>query len=143
MLYRPPCAARRRRGAAVVELAFLLPILCTLAVIATDFAQVFYYDLTIYNCARNGAVWMSDPVAQKQSPYLTLQDAALADATNISPAPTVTSTGPSAPDANGNQEVSVTVSYTFQTITNYPGVPSTWNLSRTVTMRVAPRLPNF
>jgi hypothetical protein len=50
-------------------------------------------------------------------------------------------TSASGTDSNGPY-VEVTVAYTFQTITNYPGVPSTLNLTRTARMRTFPNTPN-
>src|SRR5712671_2456593 len=79
-----------RRGVAAVELAILLPLLVFLLVIAIDWARVFFYTVTIENCARNGALWASDPYTQNQG-YTTISQAALADASDIHPAPTVTS----------------------------------------------------
>lgn len=130
----------RRRAVAAVELAILLPFLAFLFVVAVDFARVFYYSLTITNCARNGALYGCDPVAAQQSAYASVQEAALADAGNLQPAPSVTSK--TVADASGDQ-VEVTVNYTFNTITQYPGVPSTLNLSRTVRMRMVQTVPNF
>src|SRR5688572_33369045 len=87
-------AARRfvspRRGAAVVELALLLPLLVFLFLVAADFARVFYYSLTLTNCARAGALYASDPATMLESPYPNVQAAALADAANITPKPTIT-----------------------------------------------------
>jgi len=117
----------------------LLPFLMFLVVAGVDYARVVYYSVTVENCARNGAVYASDPVAVSQSPYATVQAAALADASNLSPPPTVTST--SGTDAAGNPYVEVTVSWTFQTITNYPGVPSTTTITRTVRAQVAQAAP--
>src|SRR4051794_34883503 len=73
-----------RRGVAAVELALLLPFLAFLFVLAVDWSRVFYYSLVVENCARNGAIFSSDPYALVQSPYTTVQDAALADAPNLS-----------------------------------------------------------
>ncbi len=131
----------KRRGAAAAELALVLPALAFLFVVGADFARLFYHYQTITNCARNGALYHCDPVAMAQSPYPGTQQAALADAPNLSPAPTV-----AAPrfgsDGNGPY-VEVTVSYSFQTIANYPGIPGTIPLTRTVRMRVARVVPNF
>lgn len=128
-----------RRAAAAVELALMLPLLAFIMVATCDFARLYYDYLTVTNCARNGALWASDPTTSAYSVYSTVQQAALADAANLSPTPTVTlSTGT---DANGNPNVSVTVSYSFQMISSYLGFPSV-NLSRTVEMRVAPATPN-
>ncbi len=50
-----------RRGVAVVELAVLLPLLVFLFVVTVDFARVYYFSLTLQNCARAGAMYASDP----------------------------------------------------------------------------------
>src|SRR5881227_3723666 len=114
---------RSARGAAAVEFALLLPFLVFLFVIAVDWGRIFYYSITCENCARNGAIWLSDSVAQQSSPYTTVTDAALADATNLSPTPAVTSA--TGTDAYGHSYVQVTVTYTFTTVTKFPGVPNT------------------
>jgi Flp pilus assembly protein TadG len=131
-------ASGPRRATAAVELAVLLPFLMFVFVIGVDFARVFYYTLTLTNCARNGAVYGSaDPTHAADT--AGIQAAALADATNLSPAPTVTSS--QGTDADGHPCVQVTAAYTFQMITSYVGIPSSFGLSRTVQMRVAPVLP--
>jgi Flp pilus assembly protein TadG len=137
MLYR---IHERRQAGAAVELAVLLPFLALTAVIALDWARVFYYSVAISNAARQGAIYASDPVAAANSPYADVQQAALADTTNLSPQPTVSST--SGADGAGNPYVEVTVAWTFSTITNYPGVDAPVKISRTVRMRVAPTTPN-
>jgi Flp pilus assembly protein TadG len=126
-----------RRAAAAVELAICLPVLFFFFVIAFDWARVYYYSETIENCARQGALWASDPVAAIQSPYTTVSQAALADAGNLSPQPNVSSAA-GASDANGNATIAVTVTWSFPLVTNYPGIGNSVNLSRTVTMTVAP-----
>lgn len=131
---------RRRCGAAVAEFALLLPLLCFLFVVAIDFSRVFYYSVTITSCARNGALYASDPVAAAESPYTSTQQAALAEASGLSPQPTVSSA--TGTDADGHPSATVTVSYPFQTITNYPGIPATLTLTRSVQMRVAATVPS-
>jgi|SRR5579875_1769243 len=128
---------RRRRGASAVELALLLPVLSLLFLFTTDFARVYYHYSIVTNCARNGALYASDPTAPLESPYANVTDAALADASNLSPQPTVTST-----TSADRSSVQVTVVYPFTTITNYPGIPNPINLTRTVQMRIAPTQPN-
>jgi Flp pilus assembly protein TadG len=133
--------ATRRKGAAAVELAILLPLLAFLFVIGVDYSRLFYHSLTVANCARNGALYGCDPTRDAAaSPYTSIQQAALADASTLSPTPTVTSSYGS--DSSGNY-VEVTVTYQFQTITNYPFVPNTVNISRTVRMMMIPAVPNF
>lgn len=136
----------RRSGASSVELALLLPLLGLLLLITIDFARLYYHYGIVCNCARNGAIYYSDPIAAKESPYSSVQDAALADANpDLNPTPTV-SCNPTAPpypvDSNGNPYVEVTVSYPFSTISNYPGLSNPINLSRTVRMRVVASTPN-
>ena len=118
-------------------MALLLPLLAFLFAIALDFGRVFHYSQIITNCARNGALYACDPNATVVSPYASVNDAALAEAGTLSPAPTVNST--TGTDAAGNPYVQVTVEWQFETITSFPGVPSTVTLTRTVQMRVAPQ----
>jgi Flp pilus assembly protein TadG len=138
MLSHPRSGGRRRRAAAAVELAILLPFLVFVFVAGVDFARVFYHCTTLTNCARNGALYGStDPTHAADT--AGIQAAALADASNLSPAPGVTSAAGT--DADGHPCVQVTVTYTFRMLTNYAGIPSAIDLSRTVQMRVAPVLP--
>ena len=130
---------KRRGGVAAVELAVLLPFLAFLFVIAVDWARIFYYSVVVTNCARNGALYLSDPAPRSTSPYPDVTTAALADAPNLSPTPTVTSTNGS--DSAGPY-VEVTVSYPFTTVTNFPGVPANTTLVRTVRMYAAQQYPN-
>jgi len=120
-------------------MALMLPFLAFLFVIAVDWSRIFYYSMIVTNSARNGALYASDSVSQPTSPYTDVTDAALHDARDLTPAPTVTSTSGS--DAAGSY-VEVTVAYTFQTVTNFPGVPTNTNLVRTVRMSVLPKTPN-
>jgi Flp pilus assembly protein TadG len=152
-----PLRGPARRGAAAVELAVLLPFLCFLFVAAVDYARVFYFAVTVQNCARNGAYYASDYPNNYNNynniyGYTSLDDAILRDAGNLSPAPTYTVSYGNSPDgpfsssakpAAGGGYCQVTVYWTFQTITNYPGVPSTVTLARSSVMEVAPATPNF
>ena len=144
----------------------MAPFLAFILIIAVDFCRLFYAYNTITNAARNGALWASDPLATaapSQSPYGAwttttngFYAATLADANNLNPAlvpgtygtitgtyPTTTGTttmsSTTTPPPPGSM-VSVTVQYPFELITSYLGFSSV-NLSRTVTMRVAPLTP--
>jgi hypothetical protein len=119
-----------RPAVAAVELAIMLPLLTLLFVVAIDWARVFYYDLTIWNCARQGALYGSGAASGA-----TIQQAALADATNLTPPPNVSSAFGT--DVNGNPTIGVTVTWQLPLISNYPGIGKTVNLSRTVWMRIA------
>jgi Flp pilus assembly protein TadG len=138
---------KARRGIAATELAMLLVPLTFVLVAVVDFGRLFYSYVTITNCARNGAIYASSSsTAQAQSPYGSVTAAAQADASNLSPLPTVDSPvysttyngtyGSTTPSGDGY--VQVTVHWTFNTLVNYPGIPRTMNLSRTVTMRLLP-----
>lgn len=130
-----------RAGIAALELAVLLPLLAFLFVVAIDYSRLFYFSLTVMNCARNGALYGSDPTAATTlSPYTSIEQAALADAGNLSPQPTITSKTVS--DSTGTY-VEVTATYQFNTITRYLGAASTVNLSRIVRMRMTQATPNF
>jgi Flp pilus assembly protein TadG len=129
------CSPAARRGTAAAELAVVLPFLGFIFVVALDYGRIFYYDLTVANCARAGALYgSSDPTHATDT--TGIQNAATADATNLTPAPTVSAT--TGNDGSGNPYVRVTVSYTFQTLTNYPLIPTSTTLSHTVQMRVVP-----
>lgn len=132
------CRATRRRnampcGAATVELAFLLPFLMILALGVVDFCRLFYYSVTITDCAFNGALYLSNTAPTSQSPYTSVTAAALAEAGNLNPQPTVNSA--SINDSDGNPAVTCTVSYTFNSISPFPMIPNSVALSRTVQMR--------
>jgi Flp pilus assembly protein TadG len=128
-----------RRGVAAVELAVLLPVLTFLFVISIDWARIYYFSVTLTNVATRGALYLTDPVRQKESQYTSVEQAALADATNLSPAPKVTVANGS--DANGSY-ADVTATWTFATVTNFPGVPSPVTLTRKVRVRLAPAIPD-
>jgi Flp pilus assembly protein TadG len=130
---------KRRHGVAAVELAVLLPLLGFLFVIALDYSRIFYFTMVVTNCARSGAIYGSqNPTNANDTSGISSN--ALMDAANMDPSSlTVTS----ATDSSTNPTyVDVTVSYTFNTLTNYPGVPSTTNITRTVRMLVTPWTPN-
>jgi Flp pilus assembly protein TadG len=138
MRLAPPVPGRARRGAAIVELAILVPLLVFLFVIGTDFARSFYYSLTVANGARNGALYGATD-ADHAADSAGIRAAALTDLGDLTPTPDVSST--TLTDAAGNQYIKVTVTYAFSTITNYPGVPSSFNITQICQMRVQPMTP--
>jgi Flp pilus assembly protein TadG len=129
----------RRRAVAAVELAVVLPFLAFMFIVAVDFCRVFYFTQIVTTGARNGALYLADPNGPNQSSYASLDAAAKADAdSSITNNFTVTST--SGTDTNGAYTI-VTVSYPFQSITNFPGIPATFTISRSAMMRPAPAVP--
>jgi len=136
MLIRRPHTARS--GAVAVELAVLLPLLMFMAVIGVDYARVFSRTLILETASRNACLYACQD-SDKAIDTTGIQAVAQKDLTDVSPTPTVTSSTYTGTD--GFMHVKVTVSMTFKTVTAYPGVPSSTNLSRTTDMRVCPKTP--
>lgn len=128
-----------RSGLATVELTALLPLLAFMLVATVDYSRIFYYSTTLTNCARNGALYGRSSTYDAQSPYASLEAAALADSTNLQPAPLIKSTV--GVDTSGQSFIEVTAGYQFKTLASYPGIPSVVNLERTVRMPLAPNSP--
>jgi Flp pilus assembly protein TadG len=118
----------------------MLPLLVLLFLIAVDFARAFHVSLTLTNCARAGALYACDPVAAMESPFPTVESAALADATTLSPQPTITST--TGVDASGRPYAEVTAQCKFTTMTGFPGIPKEVQLLRTVRMFITANTPD-
>jgi Flp pilus assembly protein TadG len=134
----------RRRGVAATELAVLLPFMCFAFVLAIDYGRIFYFSLTVANCARNGAIYGSQDTTsaldttgiktygQLDGSNLTTSSLNVSSTTDSSTSPTY---------------VAVTASYPFSTITNYSIAPfvetSSTTLSQTFRMAVVPALPTF
>ena len=138
MRLRPPHTPARR-GAAVVEMAIVLPLMMFLLLVGIDYCRLFFFSQIVCNCTRNGAVFVSDPYNIADSPYASLEEAAKADAgSDIKSQLTVTSKTGS--DSLGAY-TEVTVSYPFSTLTSYPGLPKTVTITRTAQVRIAPRVP--
>jgi Flp pilus assembly protein TadG len=148
-------------------MAFMLPFLLFLAVIAADWARLLHHTISADTCARSGALALADETtwyqvpgnenrstpypaayAKAGTPALTAaQQTVLETATRkedpdlpASPNGTITAGWASVTDAGPT--ITVTVSRTFNTISRFPGVPSSQTVSRTVTMKVAPQGTN-
>lgn len=131
---RRACPARER-GQSLVELGLLLPVLLVLVLGAIDFGRLYYSYVTVTNSARTGAQYASASTANASNlPGITA--AVLQDTTSLQTSPTVTAT--TGTDASGNTYARVTVGHTFNTIFQWPGIPNSIPLERTVQMRVAP-----
>jgi hypothetical protein len=136
MISRSRVKNTRRRGTAAAELAAVLSTLAFICIATCDYARSVYATVTVENCARNGAAYAADSAFATQTGYATLDQAVQADASNLSPAPTEIFT--MGTDASGNNYVEVTVSYNFTGNINYPGIPQSNTISRTVRMAVSP-----
>ncbi len=131
-------ARNERKGAAIVEFAVLLPFLLYMTVIAVDWARLMYFSQCVNDCARAGVMWAADAEVRMKSRYKTVTDAALAESPGLQPTPTVNLTNGVDPD--NYPMVTVTVRMRFDTISNFPGVPKSQTITRTVWMRVAPMI---
>src|SRR5947209_20034997 len=110
-----------RRGAATVELAFVLPFLTVMFIMAVDYARVFYYAQIVENCARNGAYYASNYSPQIYA-YPDVASAVAEDAKDLTPAPSVTTRysanadGPYTSTLRTTGFVEVTVSWSFNSL---------------------------
>ena len=154
-----PGVAGRRKGTACAELALLLPFLCFVFVATVDFARIIYFTVTIDNCAHNGGVYGSQTYDNANQQWIgslaqywegpngkiitTEQAATSVDGTNLSPALAKSNVAvASGTDSAGNTTNIVTITYTFNTIVAFPGIPSAVTITRVATARVAPSAPN-
>jgi Flp pilus assembly protein TadG len=146
--------SKRQSGIAATELALVLPFLCFIFAITVDFSRVFYYTISLEYAARDGCYYGSnypglyDFSDSSQTQLQNITSAALGESSNITPAPTVTAyydssyTGTfTSTTASSTGYIRVTVTYTFNTIMNFPGVPSSTTINRSVTMAMAPVTP--
>jgi Flp pilus assembly protein TadG len=158
-LRAPTSFSRRRLGAATVEFALLVPFLCFIFVATVDFARIIYYTVTLDNCAHNGGVYGSQTYDNANQQWIgaqaqywegpngkivsTEQAAADVDGANLTPAMASSNVAiASGTDPVGNATNIVTITYTFNTIVGFPGIPSTVTITRVVTARVAPAIPS-
>lgn len=132
-----------RRAAVAVEAAFIAPFLVLLFLAVADFARVFYYQVEITNCARNGALYGSNLRSYQETawidPYNDVKKATVASGIDLSPALATSQVNvTSGKGSDGNSNITVTVTYPFQTILSYSSYGTTLNLQAQVSMRVAP-----
>lgn len=138
-------ALREDVGQSLVEFALLLPLLVFGLMGGADLARAFAIQLAVQNAARAGA----EAYAINSTPTTSLaQAAAVAE---INRTPTVNATSANVTVAEGQADgsacvhpppaanpcfVTVTVTYTFQTITAWPIVPNTANFNRSTQFRM-------
>jgi uncharacterized membrane protein len=126
-----------RPAVAVLEMAVLAPFIVLLFLVAVDFCRVYFCTQTLEGCAQAAAENASGfaQVAPPTTPQQAAVQAALAEGVSLSPPLT---------DDNISVTVSgnvatVTITYGFQTLTGYPGLPNPLTIVRTVSLRVAPQ----
>jgi Flp pilus assembly protein TadG len=138
-----------RRGAAAVELAMLLPVLVFSSMMAVDFARVAYVQVTLQNCARNGALYEFYTKAGFSLPsgWTSLSAAASADASTTYGSDSTTTIASDAsfsvtatsPGSATNNYVTVTVTYAYKpmalpAMNGLPSIPGSITLSQSATM---------
>ncbi len=142
----------RRAGTTTVELAMLLPLLLLIALGAVDFGRVFYMSVEVANAARAGVQYGAQSTVTSTD-YTGMVNAAKNDAPDI-PALTASASrwckcagSSTAFDCSQNNclnsnpqvpevYVQVDTQATFNTLVNYPGLPSPVTLSKQAIMRV-------
>ncbi|WP_165250976.1 TadE/TadG family type IV pilus assembly protein [Paludisphaera soli] len=127
---------RKPRGAAAVELALLLPMMCFICVAAIDFCRAFADAMTVSECVHVGALRGMLAPASTPLPTATIEAAALERAARLETPPEIVVRSGS--DAAGTPYVEVEASYVIHPLFNYPGVPETISIVRTVRMRRTP-----
>jgi len=127
----------RRDGTAAVELAIVLPTLLLLVFGCVDFGRVAYFSMALRNAVGAGSdyaathrftdytveTWerrVRERVTEEMQDVPEFDDAAL----NVQIA---TET-----DVDGNVQVSVAATYPFQTVVDWPGLPSDITLNHQV-----------
>lgn len=129
-----------RRGATALEFAVILPVLVTLVLGCVDFGRFAHSYIVVTNASRVGAsfatvnpytpetyaLWQASITQAVQQEMMGLGQF---DATLLTVQTTlIADTGP-------NWNAQIAVSYPFQTLIAWPGIPSSLNLNQTVVMR--------
>jgi Flp pilus assembly protein TadG len=147
----------KRSGSVMIEFALLFPVMMLMALGTADFARIFYAGIAVANAARAGVQYGTLSPGNAGN-FVAMQQAALDDAANqgLNGLTAVATnycgcTGSSATIACGgaafgtctvggattapNGYVRVTVTYTYNTLVSYPGIPNAITLTKTATMR--------
>lgn len=155
-------ALRSHSGQTLLEVALLLPILLLLLLGVVEIGRYAYISILVSNAARAGAAYGSEGLLESVDTG-NIQTAADNDFQNngqlvsnltvnsttscgcdsggtITGAGCTSAVNPTAGTCNAGHwvvMVSVTASGTFNSLFNYPGIPSSITISQTATMRVA------
>ncbi len=128
-----------RRATATVELAVLLPFMMGMFLGVVDFGRLFYFSMTVDNSLHNAMLFSGQTFDNQNQQWIGTNQywqgpngqivssdnaAAELDGTNLNPQlPTANIQTTPGTDADGNSVVIVTVTYSFQTLVPYPGIP--------------------
>jgi TadE-like protein len=143
---RSQTAGRREksRGMAAVELAFLLPFMVFACMAAVDFSRIAYAQVTLQNCARNGALYEFYKAAGYSLPsgWTSLSTAVQADDGSLTvtiPSTYNSNSNPYSPASSSNNYVTVTVQTSFTLLTLgsnsvFPSIGGTLTLTQSASM---------
>lgn len=146
-MFKLPSRFKRqsRGGAAMLELALLLPLILLLTGGIIDFARCAYYYIAVSDAAAAGAKFASfhpaTPTTMNLWKALTRQ--AVYDSLSGVPGfdnSRMTITDPLIINEDGTtdlQRVRVTVQYAFHTVVSWPLIPTSVTIRRSVEMRLA------
>jgi Flp pilus assembly protein TadG len=128
--------SKSRRAAAAVELAVLLPVLIFTSMATVDFARIAYVQVTLQNCARNGALY---ELYAKTGTLLPPTWTSLTAATQADESGFTVTASASSPGLASNNYVTVTASCTYSPIAlpsihGLPSLPGTITLSQSASM---------
>ena len=125
-----------RRGVAALEFAICLPVLVLLMLGCLDFGRFAYALIAITNAAEEGATyWSLNPTESQATVEQFAVDevqAALNPDLTVAEV-TATKDDPEVGD-RVDRRITVQVSYVFNAIVPWPGLPTTVTLNRTVVM---------
>jgi len=131
---------RGRRGATALEFAVILPVLMTLVLGCVDFGRFAHSYIVVTNAARVGASYATVNPYTPETYTLwqnSIQQAVTQEMMGLSEfdpqALTVQTTV--IPGSGPNWSAQVEVTYPFQTLIAWPGIPSSLNLNQTVLMQ--------
>lgn len=127
-------ARQRRQGQGLVEFALVAPLMVFILLVTVDFARAYSAYIEVSNAARAGAIYASRSSEIAHNPE-AVREAALLETPQIyGRAPVVTPVP--GRDSGGYESVTVTVRYDFQPLIDFPGIPDSVAITRSVQMRV-------
>ncbi len=117
--------ARNDRGAVAVEMALLLPVLILMLLGIMEFGRAYNAQITLTHAAREGVRVMAitDVQADARAAARTAMSALKTTGTNPTFTFTTSPTATSPATCNGsvNRQVTMTISYTLETLTGLAG----------------------
>ncbi len=123
----------------MLEFALILPLLLTLVLGCVDFGRFLYTYVAVHNGARAGCGVASfhPPTPATLPQWKSAVLAAVEDEMSDFDAAQITLADPVLIDeTNSFRRVQVTVTYPFDTIVNWPAIPSHLDLGHTIEMRI-------